>query len=104
MRYAKTRRRGLQRLETAAKSEPAPNVVADARDLARSLSANSTSRYFNGTVNGEFDPATRAALSAFANSYRSKCPISYLLDAIEAVRGIDRPVALWFARTVRDFG
>ena len=83
----------LTALETAAKSEPAPNVVADARELARSLQFElKRVGCFNGTVNGEFDPATRAALSAFAKLMSIKMPDQLSLDAIKAVREIDRRI------------
>jgi hypothetical protein len=71
---------------------PAINPL-DAHELARSLQFElKRVGCFTGTVNGDFDDATRAAWYSFAKVVLIKLPDEETLDAVKAVRAVDKRV------------
>ena len=65
----------------------------DARELARSLQFElKRVGCFTGTVNGEFDDATRAAWYSFGKAALIKLPDEETLDAVKAVRAAEARV------------
>jgi hypothetical protein len=75
-------------------AKPAPaNPVVDTHELARSLQFElKRVGCFNGAVNGEFDDATKAAWHIFTKLTSISLPDDVSLDAVKAVRGIDKRV------------
>jgi outer membrane protein assembly factor BamD (BamD/ComL family) len=78
-------------LEAAAKVAPAS--VTDPHELARSLQFElKRVGCFNGTVNGEFDDATKAAWRNFTKHASITLSDDLSSDAIKAVRGIGKRI------------
>jgi uncharacterized caspase-like protein len=80
-------------LEAAAAAKGAPANQIEPHELARSLQFElKRVGCFDGSVNGEFDEATRAAWHKFAKTARIELPDQLSADALKAVRGIDKRV------------
>jgi hypothetical protein len=71
----------------------APLSAPDPHGLARSLQLElKRVGCFNGTINGEFDDATKAAWDNFAKRASINMPDDLLSETIKAVRGVDRRI------------